>query len=125
MPRFLSPDWFSRAVAPRPGGDDPTTVIEQVVRDTPDGEVRYLVVFGKDWARVEQPTADHPRPDLTLTSSWDTACAIAQGHTSTQRALLEGKLRIAGAVTRLAIEASDLGGLDPLPSGLRENTTYE
>jgi hypothetical protein len=124
MPRFLSPEWFVQAVTQRPSGDSDLLAIDQVVTDTPYGEVRYRVVVGDGWAGVLLPGPEADQPDLTLTTSWPTACALAQGRLSTQRGLLEGLVQVAGNITRLDVDSSRLGGLDPLPPGIRDITTY-
>jgi hypothetical protein len=153
MARFLSDEWFDdvRRHSPAdPGaGTGPaaaeTLVVEQVVRDTPGGEVRYRVVIAGDTAQIERGS-NGPKPDLTITCSWDTASAMAQGRLSAQAALMEGQLRIRGNVGRAAsgLDASSAGrarrpptrrtpgdqtigqlsGLDPVPAEVRSRTTY-
>jgi len=99
-------------------------VLEQVVRETPDGAVRYLVVVSAGSAYVVAPPAGDRRPDLTITCDWTTAVAIATGQISAQTALMEGRLRVRGDLARLAGRASELVGLDPLPDNVRRQTTY-
>src|SRR5580658_2998509 len=104
MPRFLSPEWFE-AVARRgpPASTDQDLVLEQVVRDTPDGEVRYRVVVSDGRAYVEAPSPGQTaiKADLTITCDWATAAAVAQGLRSAQSALMEGDLRVQGDLARL------------------------
>jgi hypothetical protein len=141
MLRFLSAEWFAevaRHPAPAPAqlaagtaAEAEALVLEQVVRDTPDGEVRYRVVVRDGAARLQPPPAAPvgngagPAPDLTIACDWPTAVAMAQGHLSTQAALMEGRLRVRGNLARLAGRAGGLVGLDPVPDEVRRQTTYE
>ena len=143
MARFLSAEWFAevaRHPAPAPAEPDAGTkagtaagelVLEQVVRNTPDGEVRYRVVVRDGSARLQPPAAATtgngagPAPDLTIACDWPTAVAMARGRLSTQAALMEGRLRVHGNLARLAGRAGGLAGLDPVPDDVRRQTTYE
>ena|ERR1700728_3589694 len=143
MARFLSPEWFAevaRLGSPPPaatpdGGTDrmleqTDLVLEQVVRDTPDGEVRYRVVVTGGLAHIEGPAAAVSTngapagPDLTITCDWATATAMAQGALSTHAALLAGRLRVKGNMARLSGPGAPLVGLDPVPAQVRRQTTY-
>jgi putative sterol carrier protein len=129
MARYLSAEWFAEVAAARgtrPGLEgEPRLVLEQIVRATPGGDVRYLVVIEGTEAVIEQPpTGEGPPPDLTISCEWGTATAIAQGHLSTQRALMQGRLRIRGNLARLSGKGADLSGLDPVPPDVRKTTTY-
>jgi hypothetical protein len=131
MARFLSADWFAEIAShmpARPNGG-PRIVLEQVVRDTPDGEVRYRVVAADGTAYIEPAVAQGAgdgagRADLTIACDWATAAAMAQGRLSAQAALLAGRLRVHGNLSRLSGWASDLVGLDPVPPEVRRRTTY-
>jgi hypothetical protein len=137
MARFLSPEWFAEVASlgsPRPaatpGGDTADLVLEQVVRDTPDGEVRYRVVVAGGSAYLAGPAGAVPTngapadPDLTITCDWATAAAMAQGELSTHAALLAGRLRVKGDMARLSGRGAGLIGLDPVPALVRRRTTY-
>jgi hypothetical protein len=134
MARFLSDEWFAevRRHQPAAGAADPNPlVVEQVVPDAPGGEVRYRVVVAGSTARIEpvpsgaRGTQDSgPRPDLTITCNWATATAMAQGRLAAQAALMDGRLRIRGDLTRVAGGAARLAGLDPVPPEVRAGTTY-
>lgn len=131
MPRFLSAGWFeevaSHAPFPDAAEDAPTNdrlVLRQVVRATPDGDVQYHVVVGQDGARIIPPGREQDRPDLTITTDWETAAAIAQGKLASQAALIEGRLRVKGNLAALAAHAGGLAGTDPVPPAVRDNTTY-
>jgi SCP-2 sterol transfer family len=131
--RFLSAAWFDEIESADPNGSeaaDPEDhlVLKQVVTGTPDGEVSYLVVVDGQQARIERPApspgSDATGVQLTITCDWPTATAIAQGRLSTQRALMEGRLRVRGSPTSLLGRSRQLANLDPVPPEVRRNTTY-
>jgi hypothetical protein len=137
MARFLSTEWFAEVARSAPTGstppaaaqpDEPRLVLEQLVRDTPDGEVRYRVIVTGRTARIEPPPlpADGGAlvPDLTIASDWATARDLAQGQISAQAALMAGRLRVRGSWARLSGWGAGLAGLDPVPPDVRRRTTY-
>ena len=154
MARFLSPEWFEdvRRHAGTPdaehapgggkrnggagapaGGESPALVLEQVVTGTPYGEVRYLVVVEEGTAHIASTGGAGgtggvgdatPGADLTVTSAWETAVAIARGDLSAQVALMEGQLRIRGNLARLPDVSARLARNDPVPEEVRRATTY-
>lgn len=128
MARFLSPEWFSEAIAGEGGanGDGPPVVLEQVVHGGPDGEVVYRVEVTAGRARLRWPVPEgSPPPDLRLATDWSTSADIARGRLSAQRALVEGRLRVSGNPGRIVGAAGALSGLDPVPAPVRAATTYE
>ncbi len=129
--RFLSPEWFGEVAQQSPArpGEPPDQllfVLEQVVRDGPEGEVRYRVVVTADGAYIEPPSnlGSGPAPDLTIACDWPTATGLAQGTLSAQTALMAGRLRVSGNLARLSDQAAHLVGLDPVPDPVRHQTTY-
>jgi hypothetical protein len=132
----------------RATGHEDHLVLEQIVTGTPEGQVSYLVVVAGGRARVERhrappgvdgaggdradaDRADADRADadragvqLTITCDWPTATAIAQGRLSTQRALMQGRLRVRGNSSALLGRNIQLANLDPVPPEVRKNTTY-
>jgi hypothetical protein len=124
VPRYLSAEWFA-AVAGDPLDRPPVLILEQVVVGAPDGTVTYRVEVAGDQARVVWPVPAEDRPaDLRITTDWDTAVSVARGELSTQRALMEGRLRVKGSPDRLAATTATIGGVDPLPAGVRDRTTF-
>jgi hypothetical protein len=105
-------------------------VIEQVVRDVPGrGEVRYQFRVDAGGASVsEGPFLSDPevahRPDVRLTTDYETAVAIAVGRENAQIALARGRLRLGGDVDTLVRGAAALGALDDATAALRAVTTY-
>ena len=126
MARYLSPEWFAEVAAGTQSAAGPAVaVLEQVVEGTPEGRVTYRVEVTDAQARIVWPVpAGGPGPDLRLTSDWATAAAIAQGRLSTQKALMEGRLRVSGSPGRLADLSARLHGLDPVPAAVRRDTTF-
>lgn len=141
MPKFLSDEWFdsvrSHSGHEQPGGKEPghpphsvhgphpdRLVLEQVVTGSPEGNVRYFVVVENGNARLVEPGFARQVADLTITTDWETAAAMAKGELATQAALMQGKLRMRGNLTKLAGRANELAGLDPIPEAVRRATTY-
>lgn len=141
MTRFLSDEWFdavrSHSAHDQPGDKEPghpphsvhgphpdRLVLEQVVTGSPEGNVRYFVVVENGKARLVEPGFARQVADLTITTDWETAAAMAKGELATQAALMQGKLRVRGNLTKLAGRASELAGLDPIPEAVRRATTY-
>jgi putative sterol carrier protein len=127
MVRYLSAAWFERLsevapelVAPRAG--EPSLVLRQVITEGPEGDVSYEVVVADGKARIDQ--APGTPADLTFTSDYRTASAIAAGELSTQAALAAGRLKVSGDVTVLATRSGDVSGLDAIPAELRAVTEY-
>jgi SCP-2 sterol transfer family len=137
MARFLSEAWFDEIASTRPEVADTRSsesatdrggrlVLKQVVTGTPEGEVSYTVVTEGTGARVERlPGPDGAADaDLTITCDWLTAAAIAQGRLSTQRALMQGRLRVRGSPTEFLRRGGQLANIDAVPPEVRQNTTY-
>jgi SCP-2 sterol transfer family protein len=137
MARFLSEAWFdeiesaclevadSRDLGSATDTDE-RLVLKQVVTGTPDGEVSYAVVIEGTGARIERRRGPDGSADadLTITCDWPTASAIAQGRLSTQRALMQGQLRVRGSPTEFLRRRGQLANLDVVPPEVRQNTTY-
>lgn len=124
MSRFLSAEWFDDVRRSQPAEPiHPTLTLQQVVTGTPEGEVRYQVLVGEDGARIE--FGAHPQPDMSFTSDYPTASAIARGHLSVQAALSAGRIRIGGDTARLAANQPLLTGADPVPAVVRAATTWD
>jgi hypothetical protein len=123
--RFLSDAWFEEvdaAAGHAPPSDTPIAVLQQIVTGGPDGEVRYHVIVAGGRAVLIPGSADDP--DATFTEDFATAAAIARGELTTQAALLAGHILVAGNMATLSARQDDLAGLDPVPTTVREMTTY-
>lgn len=130
MARYLSAEWFAAVAGGPPASPavampERVTVLEQVVTDGPDGPVTYRVEVAPGQARLVWPVPDDAPPaDLRITTDWDTAVSVARGELSTQRALMEGRLRVKGSPDGLADLSAAVAGIDPVPAGVRETTTF-
>jgi hypothetical protein len=143
--RFLSPEWFEEVAASRAGvegsaGCDVSDmsgpaavaatllVVEQVVMGTPYGEVRYRVEMGEDAAVLLGPGTGAGKPAgvpvVTITSDWHTACSMAAGELSADRALLEGRIKVRGDLAAIPGIIRGAGGVDALPPQVRARTTF-
>jgi hypothetical protein len=65
-----------------------------------------------------------PEPDVTLTSDWATAVAIATGGLAVLDAFTAGRLVVRGAVDLLREQAPALAGLHAAFARVRASTTY-
>jgi alkyl sulfatase BDS1-like metallo-beta-lactamase superfamily hydrolase len=120
---YLSPAWFEEVdTAAGPVEGPPDLVLQQVVLGGPDGDVRYRIEVRGALATLSRGTTGDP--DMTFTSDYRTAAAIACGELSTQAALLEGRIRVAGNPVQLLERHGQLGSLDPVPAAVRTGTTY-
>jgi alkyl sulfatase BDS1-like metallo-beta-lactamase superfamily hydrolase len=123
---YLSAEWFEevrQGLGPaEPDEGAPDIVLRQVVTGTPEGDVSYQIEIRAGHASlVPGATGD---ADMTFTSDYSTAVAIARGRLSTQAALLEGRIRVSGNPVSLAAHPAAFGDLDPLPERVRAETTY-
>ncbi|MDQ2726155.1 MAG: SCP2 sterol-binding domain-containing protein [Actinomycetota bacterium] len=123
MERFLSPAWFERVTGDADQADKhPDVVLAQVVTGTPEGEVRYQVIIDDDRATIL--VGSPAEADMTFTSDYNTASAIASGALSAETALSEGRIRVSGNLNCLDNHAQALAGLDPMASA-RADTLFD
>ncbi len=100
--QVLTDEWFAAVDAALGSLDvDPerAVVIGQEITDAPSdvepsGTLRYRLVIGGGRARIVR--GDEPAADVTISTPWPLAVAIAEGTTSAQHAFLQGELRIGG-----------------------------
>ncbi len=123
MVRYLSAAWFDlvETIGPR-AEQDPSLVLQQVVTDGPDGHVRYQVLITDTGATLR--AGDSAEADMTFTSDYATAAAIAQGRESVQHAMMDGRIRVGGDPSRLADHPDRLDTADAVPEAVRAQTTY-
>lgn len=127
MVRFLSTEWFERVEAAQ--GDPPAAargenrlVLAQAVTDGPEGTVGYQVVVEDGRASVSRGAPDDA--DVTFTTNYATAAAIARGELSTQAALSAGRIRVAGNLGLLVSRHGAITALATVPGTVRRETTY-
>jgi hypothetical protein len=132
--RFLSRDWLAavdQALAASPevaaAVRETSLRLRQVVTGGPDGDVTYLVVVEGGRARVvpgEAAEAPGPPADVTFTSGWATAVAIATGRLAVLDAFTAGELVVRGDIDLLRTQAPALADLDAAFAQVRAATTY-
>jgi hypothetical protein len=126
--RYLSDDWIAaveREVATDPSLHDAaaghSVSVTQVVTDTPFGEVIYhltcadgIIRFGK--GRVPS--------DITLTQSYTTAVAVAEGRLNAAEAFINGHVRFSGDHERVIAAQPLFAALDGVFTRVREQTEF-
>lgn len=131
MAVYLSDAWFDEltlalaAAAPlsSPGGDDVTLALQQVVIDTPEGDLSYWLAL--DDAKLNVGRGRLVDPDITITETYDTAVAVVRGELSTEAAFLAGRVRVGGDLRALTMHQSRLQQVAAAVAGVRDRTTYE
>jgi putative sterol carrier protein len=114
--KFLSQEWaeqisgalnsspdFRRAAASKSVG------LQQVVTDTPDGEVRYY--FSLQGGDATIALGELTEPDATVSQSYQTAVAMSRGDMGATQAFMQGKLKITGNMMKLMQLQEVLGAM--------------
>jgi hypothetical protein len=133
VPEFLSDAWLAalddaaRAVGPLPtlagvGDGDTPFVVEQVVRDGDDGDLRYQMEFSGSGLRIRAD--DRRQPDVTFATDRATAAALSRGDTNAQHALAAGHFQVSGDIEGLVARSDALVALDDVFAAVRADTTY-
>ncbi|HUR24305.1 MAG TPA: SCP2 sterol-binding domain-containing protein [Acidimicrobiales bacterium] len=133
MARYLSQGWFDevneaarRSAALRGSTAGVSLTLQQVVTDTPEGELRY-------WLRVEDGSLEaslgtaggvDATADATVTQSYETATAILRGELSTEEAFLGGRIRLRGDIGLLLRHRSVLDHLGATFADVHRRTEY-
>ncbi len=128
MVRFLSPEWFEQLEAAQAVGT-PTSlpgqlVLEVLVRDAPEGEVRYQVVVYDGSAVVLGPPRALLTAQVRLESDYATLSGIASGSLTPVDALSSGRARFSGDAAALNGGGRRLGTFDLLPPAVRSGTSF-
>jgi hypothetical protein len=130
MAEFLSAAWIAEldtaAGAVPELVADPPFVVEQVVRDPGEGEVRYRVRIGPDGASVRaEATVDAgDEADLVLVTDRATARELHDGTLRAQDALARGALKVRGRPEALGRRADLLARLEVAFAPVRAGTTF-
>jgi hypothetical protein len=127
MVRYLSSAWFERlrettGSSGAPEGTGGTGAVLRYHVDRATERISYDVVAGSGPAFVRHPTEGDA--DLTFVTDYATAAAVASGSLSTQAALTEGRIRVAGDLGLLVGLEHEVGGADPVPAAVRAETEY-
>jgi putative sterol carrier protein len=73
--------------------------IQQVVTDSPDGEVKYY--FKLDGGTAEVSLGELADAEATISQNYETAVAIDRTELNAQNAFMQGKLKISGNMMKL------------------------
>ena len=128
MADFLSADWIEALDAAARAAKSPEAVaavsitVEQVVRDSPDGEACYHLRIEDGRARVQPGPA--ASPDLRLFADYDVAARIQRGEVNAQEALAVGRLKVQGRFAHLLRVDDALRALEDVFAPVRAATTY-
>jgi putative sterol carrier protein len=128
VPEFLSTEWvdaLDAAARDAPFCDvpaDQSLTVEQVVRDAPDGEVRYHLCLEGGHIRVRRGPAE--APDLRLFTDYDVAVRLQRGELNAQDALTAGGLKLQGRFERVLHTSDLLHALEDVFAPVRAITTY-
>ena len=129
MARFLSPEWFDDVNAAAASDDVSAAVtpglrlvVQQIVTDGPDGEVRYAVRI--EDGKVAVVPGDAGDPDVTVTEDHATATSVARGDLAAPVAFMTGRIRVSGDTRALLTAQPALHRIDAMFASLRERTTY-
>jgi hypothetical protein len=146
MRRFASREWvaeldacLARAALPV---DTPPLVVHYVVTDVPAPEApgphapdpparrsttscyRIQLEGGRLRAVHGGPAGEDDRTSVTFTQPYPVAAAIARGELAAQTAILDGRLRVHGAVASLPAWRRCLPAIDAALEELRGRTSY-
>lgn len=129
MARYLSAEWFDEVNAAAAAAADLSDaavglrlVIQQVVTDGPEGDVRYVVRV--EDGRVTVVPGEAPDADVTVTEDHATATAVGCGELAAPAAFMTGRIRVTGDTGVLMDAQPALHRLDAVFAGVRQRTTY-
>ena len=104
--KYLSPEWvdaYNAAVAAddavRKALKGKSAVIQMVVADAPDGEVRYSLRIGDGTASVSLGDADDA--EVTIRQSYETSAQVNKGELDGAKAFTQGKVKITGKMIKM------------------------
>ena len=129
MAKYLSQEWIDeldraaqmsglvRAAAP-----DLVLVVEHEVTGSPDGTVRYHIVFDRGSARLRAGAAE--KADACFTEDHATAVAVSSGDINAQSAFMTGRLKVRGDMEKLIAAQPAIEALDRALEEARARTTY-
>ena len=104
--KYLSPEWIeeynavlAKDDAVRAALKGKSAALQMVVSGAPQGEVRY-------WLRIADGSAsaglgDLDGADVTISQSYETSAAVAQGELDGQKAFTQGKVKIQGKMLKM------------------------
>lgn len=99
-------------------------VVEVLVHDAPEGEVRYQVVVDEGHGTVLGPPRALLAAQVRLESDYGTLSGIASGSLTPVDALSSGRARLSGDVAALTGAGRSMGTMDLLPPAVRSGTSF-
>jgi putative sterol carrier protein len=118
--KFLSEEW-AKAVSDGLAASEAFTSsaamsLQFIVTDPPQGDGKfYMDATG---AAPVQALGEMENPDVTITSSYETASQIFRGDLNTQMAFMTGKIKVAGNMAKLMTQQAALGHYATVVSGI-------
>ena len=104
--KFLSPEWidaYNATVAAdesvRAAMKGRNAVIQMLIAEGPDGEIRYWLRIGD--GSVSAALGDADNAEVTISQSYDTAAKVNSGELDGQKAFTQGKVKIKGKMMKM------------------------
>jgi putative sterol carrier protein len=104
--KFLSPEWidaYNATVAAdesvRAAMKGRNAVIQMLIAEGPDGEIRYWLQIGD--GSVSAALGDADNAEVTISQSYDTAAKVNSGELDGQKAFTQGKVKIKGKMMKM------------------------
>jgi putative sterol carrier protein len=118
--KFLTDEW-AKAVSDGLAASEPFTSsaamsLQFVVNDAPEGEAKFYM--DSTGETPVQAMGEMENPDVTITSSYETASAIFKGDLNTQMAFMTGKIKVAGNMAKLMTQQAALGHYAAVVAGI-------
>jgi len=118
--RFLTDEWAAAVTEALKASDAFTSSanmsLQFVVTDAPEGEAKFYMDATGDIP--VQKIGEMENPDVTITSSYETASKIFKGDLNTQMAFMTGKIKVAGNMAKLMTQQAALGHYASATAGL-------
>ena len=104
--KFLSPEWIDAYNATVAADESVRTamkgrnaVIQMLIAEGPDGEIRYWLRIGD--GSVSAALGDADNAEVTISQSYDTAAKVNSGELDGQKAFTQGKVKIKGKMMKM------------------------
>ncbi len=114
--KFLSQEWAEQISAAlnsstefRSAAASKAMGLQQEVKDTPEGEIRYYFALEDGSASIA--LGELTNPDATVEQSYETAMAMSRGEIGASQAYMQGKLKISGNLMKLMQLQGVLGAM--------------
>jgi putative sterol carrier protein len=124
LPKFLTAEWIEALTAALAAHEGFKSAIANAqlslqfeVPDAPEGaEKVYMIAIDGGVARVTPGPGESP--DITISSSYETAAALAKGELNTQMAFMTGKIKVSGNMGKLKMNQAMLGQFTEATKGM-------